>query len=64
MCIRLHRFTASSRVGNGCMVGAGARVLPKVSVADQTTIGAGAVLVSAISEPGHVYAGVPAKRLR
>lgn len=53
----------SSRLGDGCVVGAGARVLPKVSVADRTTIGAGAVLLRAVSEPGHVYGGVPAKRL-
>jgi sugar O-acyltransferase (sialic acid O-acetyltransferase NeuD family) len=54
----------NSSLGNGCVVGAGARVLPNVSVADGTTIGAGAVLHRSISEPGHVYAGVPAKRLR
>jgi sugar O-acyltransferase (sialic acid O-acetyltransferase NeuD family) len=54
----------SSRLGNGCMVGAGARVLPNVSVADRTTIGAGAVLLRTVAEPGHVYAGVPAERLR
>jgi len=53
-----------SRLGNGCVVGAGSRVLPKVSVADQTTIGAGAILLRDVSEPGHVYGGVPAKRLR
>lgn len=53
-----------SRLGNGCVVGAGARVLPNVSVADRTIIGAGAVLHRSVSEPGHVYAGVPAKRLR
>jgi sugar O-acyltransferase (sialic acid O-acetyltransferase NeuD family) len=53
-----------SRLGNGCVIGAGARVLPHVSVADRTTIGAGAVLHRAISDSGHVYAGVPAKRLR
>jgi sugar O-acyltransferase (sialic acid O-acetyltransferase NeuD family) len=53
-----------SRLGNGCTVGAGARVLPRVSVADATTIGAGAVLLGADSEPGHVYVGVPARRLR
>jgi sugar O-acyltransferase (sialic acid O-acetyltransferase NeuD family) len=53
-----------SRLGNGCVVGAGARVLPKVSVADRTTIGAGAILLRAVTEPGHVYAGIPAKRLR
>jgi len=53
-----------SQLGDGCIVGAGARVLPNVSVADRTTIGAGAILLHSISEPGHVYAGVPAKRLR
>jgi sugar O-acyltransferase (sialic acid O-acetyltransferase NeuD family) len=53
-----------SRLGNGCVVGAGARVLPRVSVADRTTIGAGAVLLRSVSEPGHVYVGVPAKQLR
>jgi sugar O-acyltransferase (sialic acid O-acetyltransferase NeuD family) len=52
------------RLGNGCVVGAGARVLPKVSVADRTVIGAGAVLHRSVCEPGHVYAGVPARRLR
>ncbi|HYK38650.1 MAG TPA: hypothetical protein VEU98_01420 [Candidatus Eremiobacteraceae bacterium] len=53
-----------SRLGNLCTVGAGARVLPKVSVADRTIIGAGAVLLRAVSESGHVYVGIPAKRLR
>ncbi len=53
-----------SQVGDGCIIGAGARVLPNVSVADRTTIGAGAILLHSIPEPGHVYAGVPAKRLR
>jgi sugar O-acyltransferase (sialic acid O-acetyltransferase NeuD family) len=53
-----------SRLGDGCLVGAGARVLPDVSVADRTTIGAGAVLLRNVSDPGHVYVGVPAKKLR
>lgn len=53
-----------SRLGDGCVIGAGARVLPKISVANNTTIGAGAVLLCTVTEPGHVYAGVPAKQLR
>ncbi len=53
-----------SRLGDRCVVGAGARVLPNVCVADRTVIGAGAVLHRGVSEPGQVYAGVPAKRLR
>ena len=53
-----------SQLGDGCIVGAGARVLPKVSVANRTTVGAGAILLRSVSEPGHVYAGVPAKQLR
>jgi sugar O-acyltransferase (sialic acid O-acetyltransferase NeuD family) len=54
----------SSRLGDRCVVGAGARVLPKIVIADGTTLGAGAVLHRSVSEPGHVYAGVPAKKLR
>jgi sugar O-acyltransferase (sialic acid O-acetyltransferase NeuD family) len=53
-----------SHIGNNCIVGAGARVLPKVSIADRTTIGAGAVVLQDILEPGHFWVGVPARCLR
>ena len=51
------------RVGRCVLVGAGAAVLSGMTVCDQVTIGAGAVVPSPIDEPG-VYAGVPARRVR
>jgi serine acetyltransferase len=45
------------------MIGAGARVLENIAVADRTTLGAGAVLLGNVAEPGHTFVGVPAKRL-
>jgi len=50
-------------VGEGTMVGIGATVSNNVSVCDGCMIGAGAVVVKDITEPG-TYAGVPARRLK
>jgi len=43
------------------MVGAGAKILPGLSVCDDVVIGAGAVVTKSIEESG-TYIGVPAKR--
>jgi sugar O-acyltransferase (sialic acid O-acetyltransferase NeuD family) len=50
-------------VGRGVLVGAGSSVLPGLRICDGVTLGAGAVVRAAITEPG-VYAGVPARRVR
>ncbi|WP_323740883.1 NeuD/PglB/VioB family sugar acetyltransferase [Caenimonas koreensis] len=50
-------------IGKRVLVGAGASVLPGIRIADDVTIGAGAVVVDHIDEPG-TYAGVPARRLQ
>ena len=55
---------SNSRLGNGCSIGANACVLPKVRVADRTTLGASSLLRHDVDEPGHVFVGVPAKKLR
>jgi maltose O-acetyltransferase len=47
----------------GCWIGAGAIILPGVSVAAGCIVGAGAVVTSS-TEPDGVYVGVPARRLR
>jgi len=52
-----------ARIGRHVLVGAGARVLPGMSVADGVTLGAGAVVHESIAAAG-VYAGVPARRVR
>lgn len=51
------------RIGARVLLGTGARVLPGLSVCDDVTIGAGAVVIAPIAEPG-VYAGVPARRVK
>jgi sugar O-acyltransferase (sialic acid O-acetyltransferase NeuD family) len=52
------------RMGDGCMVGADATVMPKVKIADRTTLGAKALLRHDVDEPGQVFVGIPAKKLR
>jgi acetyltransferase-like isoleucine patch superfamily enzyme len=55
---------SNSRLGNACSIGAHACVLPKVRIADRTTLGAASLLRHDVDEPGHVFIGVPAKKLR
>lgn len=55
---------SNSRLGNACSIGANACVLPKVRIADRTTLGASSLLRHDVDEPGHVFVGVPAKKLR
>lgn len=49
-------------VGNCVLVGAGASVLPGKRICDGAVVGAGAVVVSDITQQG-VYAGIPANRI-
>ena len=55
---------SNSRLGNACSIGANACILPKVRVADRTTLGASSLLRHDVEEPGQVFVGVPAKKLR
>lgn len=50
-------------LGEACFLGSGAVVRPGVSVAANTTIGAGAVVVKNVEDEGLTMAGVPAKPL-
>lgn len=50
-------------IGCRVLVGSGASVLPGVKIGDDIVIGAGAVVVADIAEPG-TYAGVPARRVK
>jgi acetyltransferase-like isoleucine patch superfamily enzyme len=53
----------TTRIGDRCWIGARAIVLPGVTVGDGCVVGAGSV-VNADCEPGHLYAGVPARKIR
>jgi maltose O-acetyltransferase len=50
-------------IGDGCWLGARAMILPGVTIGAGTVIGAGAV-VTKDCEPGAVYVGVPAQKVR
>ena len=52
----------STVIGNNVAIGTNATILP-VKIADDTVIGAGAVVTNDISEPG-IYAGNPARKIR
>ena len=47
-------------IGDGVLIGTGARILPGVTIGRQATIGAGAVVTSDIP-PGAIAVGVPAR---
>lgn len=51
------------QLGDGVVIGAGAKVLGPITVADGTHIGANAVVVKD-TEPNSTYVGVPAQRVR
>lgn len=51
------------RVGDGCWIGAGALILPGVSIGDSSVIGAGAVVARDIP-PAVIAVGVPARAIR
>jgi len=54
---------AVTTVGNRCWIGAGAIVLPGVTIGDDVVVGAGSV-VTKDCEPAGVYIGAPARRVR
>ena len=53
-----------SRVGDDCFIGASATVIDGIDVKANTIIGAGATLVCDINEPGGIYIGTPARKMR
>lgn len=50
-------------LGDNVYLGAGAKVLGGVTIADDVAIGANAVVVRDITEPGTTHAGIPAKKI-
>lgn len=54
-----------ARIGDRCLIGMGATILDNAVVGEGCIVAAGALVLSgAVLEPGGLYAGVPAKRLR
>lgn len=60
---KAYQYNAPVRIGKNCWLGAGAIVLPGVSIGDNSVIGAGSVVTKDIP-PNVVAIGVPCKILR
>lgn len=50
-------------IGNNVFIGTGAKIIGDVTIADDVAIGANAVVVKSITEPGTTWGGVPAKKI-
>lgn len=50
-------------IGKRCFIGANSTILPEITITDDVTIGAGAVVTKSITEPG-TYVGIPARRIK
>ena len=50
-------------IGDNVFIGTGAKIIGDISIADDVAIGANAVVVKSITEPGVTYGGVPAKKI-
>ena len=51
-------------IGNHVDIGYGAVIVGDIIIADNTTVGANAVVNHSVPEPGHTIAGNPAKQIR
>ena len=51
------------KLGSNVFIGSGAKIIGDITIADDVAIGANAVVVKSISEPGTTWGGVPARKL-
>ncbi len=55
--------TKAPVIGDNVYIGSGAKILGDIRIADDVAIGANAVVVKSIDEPGTTWGGVPAKMI-
>ena len=55
--------SSAPQIGNRVFIGSGAKIIGDVAIADDVAIGANAVVVKSITEPGTTWAGVPARKI-
>lgn len=55
--------SSAPRLGNNIFIGTGAKIIGDIEIADDVAIGANAVVVKSILEPGTTWGGVPAKKI-
>ena len=54
---------AAPVIGNNVYIGAGAKIIGDIHIADDVAVGANAVVVKSIEEPGTTWGGVPARKI-
>lgn len=52
---------ASVSVGDYCLIGSNVKLVPGAQVPNRSLVGMGSVVLGGLTEPGRLYAGVPAK---
>ena len=53
----------AATIGNNCFIGPGVKILGDITIADDVLIGANAVVVEDITEPGTTWGGIPARKI-
>jgi acetyltransferase-like isoleucine patch superfamily enzyme len=57
-------FMYKIRVGNNCVIGAGAIIMPGATLEDDTVVAAGALVTKGqMLSKGKIYGGIPAKEI-
>ena len=51
------------QIGNNVFIASGAKIIGDIKIADDVAIGANAVVIRSITEPGTTWAGVPARKI-
>lgn len=62
--VSLEKSVRHPQVGNHVVIGAGAKILGPVHIADHVSIGSNAVVTKDVEDEGETMVGVPARRLR
>ena len=57
------RSDKAPKIGDNVMIGAGARILGDIELADRIIVGANAVVTKSFTEPCITIAGIPAKKI-
>ena len=50
-------------IGDNVYIGPGVKIAGEITIADDVCLGAGAVVVKSITEPGTTWGGIPAKKI-
>lgn len=51
-------------IGDRVFLGLGAKVIDKIKISSDTTVGAGGIVIEDIGQPGGVYVGVPVRKIK